>query len=124
MTVFKRISLPSRKTISRCRSAEVRKYMCEAFLIHVGSALEAIERKGYFKAYIESNGDPYTDLQGCSKKGPRGILCKSSNDCVMFFLLTVFSNNAAEAREVLYHKCAHKAPTSQHLSVCTVCGSA
>jgi hypothetical protein len=27
----------------------------EAFLIHVGSALEAIERKGYFKADEESN---------------------------------------------------------------------
>jgi hypothetical protein len=27
----------------------------EAFLICVGSALEAIKRKGYFKAYIESN---------------------------------------------------------------------
>jgi hypothetical protein len=27
----------------------------KAFLIHVGSALEAIKRKGYFKAYIESN---------------------------------------------------------------------
>jgi hypothetical protein len=29
--------------------------MCEAFLIHLGSAMEAIERKGFFKAYIESN---------------------------------------------------------------------
>jgi hypothetical protein len=29
--------------------------MCKAFLIHVGSALEAIKRKGYFKAYKESN---------------------------------------------------------------------
>ncbi len=29
--------------------------MRKAFLIHVGSAQEAIKRKGYFKAYIESN---------------------------------------------------------------------
>ncbi len=29
--------------------------MRKAFLIHVGSALEAIKRKGYFKAYVESN---------------------------------------------------------------------
>jgi hypothetical protein len=28
--------------------------MREAFLIHVGSVLEAIEIKGYFKAYKES----------------------------------------------------------------------
>ncbi len=29
--------------------------MRKAFLIHVGCALEAIKRKGYFKAYVESN---------------------------------------------------------------------
>ncbi len=28
--------------------------MRKAFLIHVGSALEAIKKKGYFKAYEES----------------------------------------------------------------------
>lgn len=174
---------------------------CEAFLIHVGSAREAIEKKGYFKAYEENNeayvelrgkiksakaqlatldesaigeagtskkskktqeaaaandqvapalraeieaelssaqeaaveaknraelaandmfqlyanllsvdakyawnkivheqtaSDPYTDLQGCTKKGPRGLSRKSFDDCVMFHLLTVFPNNAAE----------------------------
>jgi hypothetical protein len=40
--------------------------------------------------------DPYTDLQGCSKKGPRGLLHKSVDECKMFQLLTVFSINAAE----------------------------
>jgi hypothetical protein len=40
--------------------------------------------------------DPYMDLQGCSNKGPRGFLCKSSDDCVMFHLLTMFPSNAAE----------------------------
>jgi hypothetical protein len=40
--------------------------------------------------------DPYTDPQGCFKKGPRGLLCKSFNNCVLFHLLTVFPNNAAE----------------------------
>jgi hypothetical protein len=29
--------------------------MREAFLIHVGSALEAIKKKGRFKTYAESN---------------------------------------------------------------------
>jgi hypothetical protein len=38
----------------------------------------------------------YTDLQGVSKKGPRGHSRKSFDDCVMFHLLTVFPNNAAE----------------------------
>ncbi len=29
--------------------------MCKAFLIRMRSALEVIERKGYFKAYVEAN---------------------------------------------------------------------
>ncbi len=31
-----------------------------------------------------------TDLQGCTKKGPRGLSCKSFDNCMMFHLLTVF----------------------------------
>jgi hypothetical protein len=44
----------------------------------------------------QTNADPYTDLQGLTRKGPRGMLLKSFKDCVMFHLLTVFPNNAAE----------------------------
>jgi hypothetical protein len=40
--------------------------------------------------------DPYKDLQDVSRKGPSGLLRESFNDCVMFHLLTVFPNNAAE----------------------------
>jgi hypothetical protein len=35
----------------------------EAFLIHVGLAREAIEKKGYFKAY-EENNEVYVELRG------------------------------------------------------------
>jgi hypothetical protein len=49
----------------------------------------------------QSASDPYTDLQGISKKGPRGPLCKSFDDCMMFHLLTMFPNNAAEQEK--YH---------------------
>ena len=35
----------------------------KAFLIHVGSAREAIEKKGYFKAYKENN-EAYVELRG------------------------------------------------------------
>jgi hypothetical protein len=45
--------------------------------------------------------DPFKDLQGMSKKGPRGLFLESFNDCVMFHLLTVFLNNAAEQEK--YH---------------------
>ncbi len=39
---------------------------------------------------------PLKELQGMSRKGPRGLTRESFNDCVMFHLLTVFLNNAAE----------------------------
>ncbi len=40
--------------------------------------------------------DPFKDHQGVSRKGPRGLLQESFHDCVMFHLLTVFPNKAAE----------------------------
>jgi hypothetical protein len=40
--------------------------------------------------------DPFKDLQGVPRKGPWGLLCESFDICVMFHLLTVFPNNAAE----------------------------
>jgi hypothetical protein len=44
----------------------------------------------------QMKADLFKDLQGVSRKDPRGLLCKSFDDCVMFHLLTVFPNNAAE----------------------------
>jgi hypothetical protein len=44
----------------------------------------------------QTNADPYTDLQGLTRKGSRGMSRKSFDNCVMFHLLTVFPNNVAE----------------------------
>ena len=44
----------------------------------------------------QMQSNPYTDLQVVSKKGPRGFLRKSFDDCLMFHLLTVFPSNVAE----------------------------
>ena len=44
----------------------------------------------------QADVNPYTDLQGLTKKGPRGLLRKSFEDCVMFHLLSVFSSSTAE----------------------------
>jgi hypothetical protein len=44
----------------------------------------------------QTNADPYKDLQGLTKKGPRGFLHKYFEDCMMFHLLTMFSYSAAE----------------------------
>jgi hypothetical protein len=43
---------------------------------------------------MESN--PFVNLQGVSLKGPRGMLHKTFNNCMMFHLLTAFPINAAE----------------------------
>ncbi len=40
--------------------------------------------------------DPFKNLQGVSRKGPRGLSHESFEECVIFHLLTVFPNNAAE----------------------------
>ncbi len=40
--------------------------------------------------------DPYRDLKGVSRKGPRGLSWESFDNCVMFHLLAEFLNNAAK----------------------------
>jgi hypothetical protein len=47
----------------------------------------------------QTEADPFKDLQGMSRKGTRGLLRESFNKCVMFHLLTVFPNNAAEQKK-------------------------
>jgi hypothetical protein len=63
----------------------------------------------------QTDADPYMDLQGLTRKGPRGMSHKSFKDCVMFHLLTVFPNNAAE-QEKYYIRNVLKKP--QRISIC------
>jgi hypothetical protein len=63
----------------------------------------------------QTASDLYIDLQSCSKKGPRGLLCKSFNECMLFHILTMFSNNAAE-QEWYYITNVLKKP--QRVSIC------
>jgi hypothetical protein len=44
----------------------------------------------------QTENDPYVNLQGDTLEGPRGMSCKSFNDCIMFHLLTAFPIKAAE----------------------------
>ncbi len=44
----------------------------------------------------QTNADPYTDLKGSTKKGPRELSHKSFEDCVLFHLLTLIPNSAVE----------------------------
>jgi hypothetical protein len=63
----------------------------------------------------EMEADLYKDLKGMSKKGPRGLTCESFDKCVMFHLLTVFPNNAAE-QEKYYLSNVLKKP--QRVGIC------
>ncbi len=62
----------------------------------------------------QTESDPYVNLQGDSLEGPRGMSCKSFNDCVMFHLLTAFPINTAE-QEKYYISNVLKKP--QHINV-------
>jgi hypothetical protein len=47
----------------------------------------------------QTDMDPYKDLKGVSRKGPKRLSRESFDYCVMFHLLTVFPNNAAEQQK-------------------------
>ncbi len=63
----------------------------------------------------QTNVEPYSDLQGLTRKGSRGMLRKSFEVCVTFHLLTVFPKNVAE-QERYYVTNVVKKP--QHVSIC------
>jgi hypothetical protein len=63
----------------------------------------------------QTEADLYKDLKGVSRKGPRGLLHESFDECVMFHLLTEFPNNAAE-QEKYYLSNVLKKP--QRVGIC------
>jgi hypothetical protein len=63
----------------------------------------------------QTEADPFKDLQGVSRKGPRGLTRESFNVCIMFHLLTEFQNNAAE-QEKYYLSNVLKKP--QRVGIC------
>ncbi len=63
----------------------------------------------------QTNADPYTDLQGLTRKGPRGMLRESFEDFATFHLLTVFPNNAAEQKR---YYITNVLKTPQRVSIC------
>jgi hypothetical protein len=63
----------------------------------------------------QTNADPYTHLQGLTRKGPRGMLRKLFKDCATFHLLTVFPNNEAEQ---VRHYITNVLKKPQRVSIC------
>ncbi len=63
----------------------------------------------------QTEADLYKDLKGVSRKDPRGLLQESFNDCVMFHLLTVYPNNAAEQEKYYLYNMLKK---PQQVGIC------
>ncbi len=63
----------------------------------------------------QTEADPFKDLIGVSRKGPRRLLRESFNNCITFHLFTVFPNNAAE-QEKYYLSSMLKKP--QRVGIC------
>jgi hypothetical protein len=69
----------------------------------------------------QTESDPYVNLQGDSLEGPRGMSCKSFNDCIMFHLLTAFPINAAEQEKYYILNVLKKPQLHQRTPVCMAC---
>jgi hypothetical protein len=76
---------------NKCEAAATKMFQFYANLLSLDAKYEWNK---IVKEQMEA--DPFKDLQGMSKKGPRGLLRESFDKCIMFHLLTVFPNNAAE----------------------------
>jgi hypothetical protein len=63
----------------------------------------------------QTEAAPFKDLHGVSRKGPRGLTQEPFNNCVMFYLLTVFPNNAAEQEKYFLSNVLKK---PQRVGVC------
>ncbi len=80
------------------RTAKNKKEAAAAKMFQFYANLLSLNAKYTWNKIIweQTEADPYKDLKGMSRKGPRGLLGESFDDCIMFHLLTVFPNNAAE----------------------------
>ncbi len=85
-------------------AAETAKNKCKAAstkMFQVYANLLSLDAKYVWNKIVKEQTEAYQfkDLQGVSRKGPRALLQESFNNCVMFHLLTVFPNNAAEKKK-------------------------
>jgi hypothetical protein len=75
----------------QCKAAATKRVQFHANLLSLNAkyAWNKIVRE-------QMEADPFKDCQGVSRKGPRGLLHESFDECFLFHLLTVFPNNAGE----------------------------
>ncbi len=88
---YKKAKFATETAKNKCKAAAIKMFQSYANLL-------SADAKYVWNKIVkeQTETDPFNDLQGMSRKGPRGFSRKSFNNCVMFHLLTVFQNNAAE----------------------------
>ncbi len=81
--------------------------------------LLSLDAKYAWKKIVQeqTEADLYIDLQGMSKKGPRGLTRESFDKCVMFHLLTVFPNNAVEQKSISFPTCSRSSSRLAYASL-------
>jgi hypothetical protein len=86
-------------------------------MIQFYANLLSLDAKYSWKKIVweQTEADPFKDLQGVSRKSPRGLTRESFNDCVMFHLFTVFLNNAAEQEKYYFFNVLKK---PQRVGIC------
>jgi hypothetical protein len=89
--VYDKASFTKETAKNKCKAAAT-----EMFQFYVN--LLSLDAKYLWNKIVreQTEADPFKDLQGMSRKGPRGLTRELFNDCVMFHLLTVFPSNATE----------------------------
>jgi hypothetical protein len=80
------------------KAAKIRKEAAATEMFQFYTNLLSSDAKYVWNKIVhkQTEADSYKDLQDESKKGPRGLTHELFDNCIMFHLLTVFPNNAAE----------------------------
>jgi hypothetical protein len=87
------------KTKFAAETARIKREATATKIIQFYANLLSLDAKYVWNKIVkeQTEADLFKDLQGISRKSPRGLLRRESfDDCVMFHLLTVFPNNTAE----------------------------
>jgi hypothetical protein len=79
-------------------TAKIQKDAAAAKMFQFYANLLSLDAKYAWNKIVreQMEADPYKDLKGMSKKGPKGLTRESFYECTIFHLLTLFPNNAAE----------------------------
>jgi hypothetical protein len=92
-TVYNKASFAKESTKNKHKATSTKMFQFYANLLSLDAKYSWLWNNIVWE---QTKADPFKDLHSKSRKGPRELTWESFNNCVMFHLLTVFSNNPAE----------------------------